>query len=59
MKDPAEALLEPGEFKKSDMFFEYRIKEGEEVGLWTVKQDSCFRFNTLSSCIAGFPGASS
>ena len=31
MKDPAEALLEPGEYKKSDMFFEYRVKEGEEV----------------------------
>ena len=33
MKDPAEALLEPGEYKKSDMFFEYRVKEGEEVCL--------------------------
>jgi hypothetical protein len=31
MKDPAEALLEEGEWKKSDMFFEYRVKEGEEV----------------------------
>jgi len=31
MKDAAEALLEPGEWKKSDMFFEYRVKEGEEV----------------------------
>eukprot|EP00802_Teleaulax_amphioxeia_P021883 Tamp_22276.p1 GENE.Tamp_22276~~Tamp_22276.p1 ORF type:complete len:347 (+),score=101.94 Tamp_22276:2-1042(+) len=31
MKDPAEALLEPGDWKKSDMFFEYRVKEGEEL----------------------------
>jgi hypothetical protein len=30
-KDPGEYLLEPGEWKKSDMFFEYRIKEGEEL----------------------------
>ena len=31
MKDPAEALLEDGEWKKSDMFFEYRVQEGDEV----------------------------
>ena len=33
MKDPAEALLEPDDWKKTDMFFEYRIKEGEQVVL--------------------------
>ena len=27
----AEALLEDGERKKSDMFFEYRVQEGDEV----------------------------
>lgn len=31
VKDPGEYLVEPGEWKKSDMFFEYRIKEGEEL----------------------------
>eukprot|EP00283_Hemiselmis_rufescens_P004732 CAMPEP_0173426538 /NCGR_PEP_ID=MMETSP1357-20121228/5974_1 /TAXON_ID=77926 /ORGANISM="Hemiselmis rufescens, Strain PCC563" /LENGTH=328 /DNA_ID=CAMNT_0014390219 /DNA_START=87 /DNA_END=1070 /DNA_ORIENTATION=+ len=32
-KDPAECLLEEGEWKKNDMFFEYRVKEGEALRL--------------------------
>ena len=55
MKDPAEALLEPGEYKKSDMFFEYRIKEGEEVGVQTVHWRACCSVCTHSPAGRGDP----
>jgi hypothetical protein len=32
-QDEGEYLLEKGDWKRSDMFFEYRLKEGEELRL--------------------------
>jgi hypothetical protein len=45
VKDPGEYLLETGEWKKGDMFFEYRIKEGEElryICIMKTKKDQGF-----------------
>lgn len=45
MKDQAELLLEPGDWKKNDMFFEYRLKEGEML---KGKGNECFKAKDYS-----------
>ena len=53
LKDEGEYLLEAGDWKRSDMFFEYRLKEGEDLRLKVKCCNSCVVSMHSIHCLQG------